>query len=255
MIKQEDLIRITSILSEPTDPRLIKQREQGSGRNKVTLSYVTGPVVIDQLNRAFSHLWNIEMVDQWVQPSVSKEKKVWDEVNRRQIATGEMDEQNPVAHVKVRLTVLVPNDDGTFTPIIKEAYGCQSVIGGQSEQENIFKGAATDALKKAAQNLGIALDLARSQEAQDYFNEMIIVPWTAEELSAHQKEIDYVQSIFTENQLSSEEIDSYVYTWSEGVITSYAQIRSDSYTAFYSWLKSQVETEATEEMTDGANNG
>ena len=255
MINQGELTRITSILSEPTDPRLIKQREQGGGRNKVTLSYVTGPVVIDQLNRAFNHLWSIEMVDQWVQPSVSKEKKVWDEVNRRQIATGEMDEQNPVAHVKVRLTVLIPNDDGTFTTIVKEAYGCQSVIGGQSEQENIFKGAATDALKKAAQNLGIALDLARAQEAQAYFDEMLVIPWTAEETSAHQKEIDYVQSIFKENQLSPEEINGYVYTWSEGVIPSYAQIRPDSYTEFYSWLKLQVEAAVAEEMIDGAANG
>lgn len=234
---------IASELSQPTDPRLIKQREQGSGRNKVVLDYVTGPVVIDRLNKAFNYLWDLQIMNSFIQESIDKPEKKWNKEANRMEATGNMEHQNPVAHVHIRLTGYFPNKDGGYIPITKDGFGCQSIIGGQSEQENIFKGACTDALKKAAQNFGIALDLARSEAQQEYFEEQQGIdnnPWTEEEIAKHQKEISYINSIIEASGWSVEDIDPYVQQFSEGTYNSYAELTPEIYTDFYNWFNQVV---------------
>lgn len=248
-VLERDLFEKYALLNEPTDPRLIKTRDVGYGKSKATLSYITGPTVIDKLNKVFGPLWDLEVLDSFVQPGVSKDETVYDKSTNKSSKTGNKLEQGPVAHVKVRLTVYFPADDGYF-PVKKEAFGCQSVIGGQSEQENIFKGAATDGMKKAAAMLGIGLDLARSEDAQALFDEENYVdPWTTEELENHKDEIDYIKAVVENSNWTDEDLNEYVVSFSEGVYQSYQSLTPEIMTAFYGWLKGLVDQQV--EAADG----
>ncbi len=140
-----------NVVTRPIQKDLIKEREAGRG---VKLSYISGETVIRLLNEAFDYLWNWEITNQWVQESISKFNPKYDK---------EPQSQAPVAHVSGRLTVFIKENDQTFS-IIKEASGSKSIVGGQSEQESIFKAAGTDALKKAATLLGIGLDLYEDKQ-------------------------------------------------------------------------------------------
>jgi hypothetical protein len=125
-------------LAEPFDEVLIYQRTIG-GRS---FDYVTVAEYIARLNKVVgTGNWNYEILKCHVQPEYK---------------------DSIIAHVRVTASV-----DGQVA--VKEAYGGAKVkimkAGGVMDLGNDFKSAVSDAFKKACQGFGIALHLARKEEA------------------------------------------------------------------------------------------
>lgn len=125
-------------LAEPFDETLIYQRSLG-GRQ---FDYVAVAEYIARLNKVLgTGGWNYEVLKCHVQPEYK---------------------EHVISHVRV-----VANVDGVTA--VKEAYGGTKIKtlkgGGVMDLGNDFKIATSDAFKKACQGLGIALHLARSEEA------------------------------------------------------------------------------------------
>jgi len=125
-------------LAEPFDETLIYQRTVG-GRQ---FDYVAVAEYVARLNKVLGPSnWSYEVLKCHVQPEYK---------------------EHVIAHVRVTATV-----DGVTA--VKEQYGGAKVkmmkSGGVMDLGNDFKTAASDAFKKACQGLGVALHLARSEEA------------------------------------------------------------------------------------------
>lgn len=192
-------IEIKNELIRPFPDYLIKQKP---GQAKA--SYVTGQTVIDKLNYVFGHLgWSWEVERAWIEQSADKVVKVkWENKKKIELDTPIYEKQLPVAHVIGKLTVNLRNEDGSLYSICKSAPGAQPLTGGQSEQENCFKGAHTDALKKAATMFGIALELYRDNiEAQHFENLTYIDPWTDEAKIEYDEYLNYIEKYKTDYQI------------------------------------------------------
>lgn len=131
--------RLLAELNEPFPPEMERELRKGG----TTLIYIPVSEVIARLNRIFGiHGWSSEIIKCDRDP---------------------LDPDFIVAHV--RLTV---NND-SWTKVQKDGFGGQKIK--RTKQGEIvdlgdeFKGAVSDALKKAAQQLGIGLYLSRSDEA------------------------------------------------------------------------------------------
>ena len=128
-------------LSKKLDPKLIKTRDQFGGKGK--LSYISANTCIDLLNKAFGHNWSMRIVERWMEegvpsPFTAKNGK-------------EPVPQPPTAWCIVELSVNLKDEDGKMHTVTKSAFGSQSITGNQSVQsQNGYKGAQSDALKKAA---------------------------------------------------------------------------------------------------------
>jgi len=125
-------------LAEPFDETLIYQRTIG-GRQ---FDYVAVAEYIARLNKVLGPgNWNYEVLKCHVQPEYA---------------------DNVIAHV--RITAKIDGDTSS-----KEQYGGAKIkmmkSGGVMDLGNDFKTAVSDAFKKACQGLGVALHLARSEEA------------------------------------------------------------------------------------------
>lgn len=125
-------------LAEPFDETLIYQRAVG-GRQ---FDYVAVAEYVARLNKVLGPSnWDYEVLKCHVQPEYK---------------------EHVIAHVRV-----TANIDGATCH--KEQYGGAKIkmmkAGGVMDLGNDFKTAVTDAFKKACQGLGIALHLARSEEA------------------------------------------------------------------------------------------
>ncbi len=122
------------ILTQPTPPENIKKRK---GRMGKTFDYVPHYIVARLLNEAFDHAWSFEVE-----------------------ALTEFSDLASEFSVKGRLTV--HGKDGQ--PIIKEQFGQQDLLKNKQGKivmstGDALKGAGSDALKKCASLLGIALDM------------------------------------------------------------------------------------------------
>jgi hypothetical protein len=118
---------IRTALSAPFADDLVKRRRGSFGKE---ISYVEGNAIIARLNDVFDNNWNFTIVEHHV------------------LETGE---------------VLVLGRIGAFG-VVKEAFGrgmpaISKETGEVFSQADAYKSAATDALKKAATLLGVALNL------------------------------------------------------------------------------------------------
>lgn len=129
-----------TMLTQVTDPQYVRTRQ---GRGGKDFRYVDTPYVIERLNLAFGWNWDFEIVDQGEVKADDKIVEVW---------------------VKGRLTVRTPMGQ----VLVKHQFGSMAVeyLGSASAKTNVpvslgdtFKGAGSDALKKAASMLGLGLDL------------------------------------------------------------------------------------------------
>ena len=125
-------------LAEPFDDMLIYQRSVG-GRQ---FDYVAVAEYVARLNKVLGPgNWSYEVLKCHIQPEYK---------------------EHVIAHVRVTAVV-----DGATA--VKEQYGGAKVkmmkSGGVMDLGNDFKTAVSDAFKKACQGVGIALHLARSEEA------------------------------------------------------------------------------------------
>ena len=216
------------IITSPIPSQLIKKKP-----GKSNADYISGNTVIDYLNYAFGYLWTFETVREWIQESQDKFNPKYD---------SEPVKQGPVAHVKGRLTVHLQQEDGSIFTITKEQYGSKSVIGGQGEQESVFKAAGTDALKKCASLLGIGLELYRNEDEQYHFDEMNYDnPWTDEMLSLHEENRSYIRSYMQEYELDEDSILPYIVAHNDPTLPSFGDLTPSNIQGFVDYLKSLVE--------------
>lgn len=207
---------ITDIINKQLPPQLIQKKPMGG--NKPALSYISGATVTDMLNASFGiYGWSTEILEQWMEPGVPF-------VNKYNNNTAEP--QNPVAFVKLRLTVKLQDENGHVIECHKEAFGSKAVVGKQSEQESTYKAAQTDALKKAASLFGIGLQLYRKEEESQYFQELNIKPtWNDDNIAKYKTEYEYIKSIIEAG--NEEYIDQCVTFLTEGAVSSFDYIPLD----------------------------
>lgn len=131
---------LTNLITGKTPKDVVYQRPVRGGAN---VDYIPGWWFIEQLNSLFSHLWDFDVLSEFV-----GQQQVW---------------------VKGRLTVKL--SDGTTAS--KTAYGGSDIkkYGDRSDKAgqiidigDDLKAAATDALKKAATLLGFAADIYGKRE-------------------------------------------------------------------------------------------
>ena len=148
-------------LNEPFPKEVERQLKKGG----TSLTYIPVSEVISRLNRVLGF-------DGWAYEIIRCERDA-------------LDPEFIVAHV--RLSVL---SKGEFNNVVKDGFGGQKIkrtkAGDIVDLGDEFKGAVSDALKKAAQALGVGLYLARSEEAMEIeaVSEPIIDPvieelWTS----------------------------------------------------------------------------
>ena len=199
-------------LSKKLDPKLIKTRDQFGGKGK--LSYISANTCIDLLNKAFGHNWSMRIVDRWMEegvpsPFVAKNGK-------------EPVPQPPTAWCIVELSVNVVDENGNVQTITKSAFGSQSITGNQAVQsQNGYKGAQSDAIKKAATLFGIALELYR-----DGTEELFIV-WTDELIEQYHEEFSYINSLLDVNGYSIEDLGYWVSMATNGKATNLYSMPED----------------------------
>lgn len=130
------------VITMPTPPELIKSKPGRGGRR---VSYIEGGYVISKLNAAFSPIgWEFDIVEQG-------------ESNRKTETRSEGE-----VWVKGMLTII---DHKNGFRVSKTQYG-QHPIHQNVPIGDAFKAAGTDALKKCASLLGIALDVYWNQDDQ-----------------------------------------------------------------------------------------
>ena len=218
------------LISAPIPSELIKQKP-----GKAAADYISGNTVTDYLNKAFGYLWNFEVMEQWVQPGVAKFNPKYDK---------EPVPQGPVAHVRGRLTIYLPQEDGTALHIVKEQYGSKAVIGGQMDQEHIFKAAGTDALKKCASLVGIGLELYRDDNEQAFFDAISYEdPWTDEALALYKPERDAIKSFMAYYEVDNEGMRPYLKAFSEDAFDDMGYIVPDNIKEFAAYLQEITKSE------------
>ena len=126
--------RVTEALAQPLDPQLVSQRKGRGGRK---FDYIEGHTAIDQANRIFGFGgWGYELVgDVTLSPIEQTDQR-----------TGEVTRTTAYAAV-VRVTVpgAPSRTDVGFQPVAEES---------PEGHETAFKGAVTDALKRALRSFG-----------------------------------------------------------------------------------------------------
>lgn len=218
------------LITSPIPSNLIFKKPGRAGAD-----YISGSTVIDYLNNAFKHLWSYEVIEQWVQPGVDKVYR--DKTTQVETVTP----QGPVAHVKGRLTIYVPDSNGNMFSIIKEQYGSKAVIGGQMDQEHIFKAAGTDALKKCASLVGIGLELYRKPEEQEYYDYLNYEnPWTDEALAKHNDSLSAIREFRDKYNISNEDpvMRGYLKAFSGGEFDDMSFILPENVKQFADYLLS-----------------
>lgn len=152
---QESQERITKMHQELSDhfPKEVERQLKKSG---TYLTYIPVSEVINRLNKVLGF-------DGWSYEIIKCERDA-------------LDPDFIVAHV--RMTVYAEYD--RFASVTKDGFGGQKIK--RTKQGDIvdlgdeFKGAVSDALKKAAQSLGVGLYLARTEEAMSIEQEESIDP-------------------------------------------------------------------------------
>lgn len=235
-------------------PMPVYIHKEKPGKAKAT--YVTGQAVIDKLNATFGYGgWSWEIVKYWTESSVDKIVKVKWENNKKVNLKPEdyiIENQLPVTHVIGKLTVFFERPDGSIHAVSKMAPGAQPVVEGQSNQENAYKGAHTDALKKASTMFGIALELYRDNNEQAFFNELCYEnPWTEEVIADNKENFEYINWFKSSYGLQDTDLDSYMYAYSHGQFPNYTYLTPENIGGFVGYLR-EVVAKAQSAQVQGA---
>ena len=225
-------------LSKAIDPSLLKTRKSGG----TDLTYITQNTCIDILNEIFGYMWSFEIIDRWMEPGITQikmenPKYPFTEKNTDMSAVKTNPEgkryielpQLPSAWVLVKLTVPMVDDNGNIVYISKMATGSQAINGPQSTQSiNGYKGAQSDALKKAASLFGIALELYRDAIEEEHFQTIrdSYMPntWTDEAEAKYSKELNVLYTMLEEFSWSFDDIGYYVSIATEGVYNNFKKM-------------------------------
>lgn len=225
-------------LSENIPDQLLKTRKSGS----TELTYITQNTCIDRLNDIFGYAWSFEILDHWMEEGVTQIKmenpkypftaKNTDmdavKINAEGKRYIELP-QLPSAWVLVKLTVPMVTDDGQIIYVSKMATGSQAINGPQATQSiNGYKGAQSDALKKAASLFGIALELYRDATEQEEFEAFkeTLTPdvWTEEVIAENQEEYNYIMNIMKQYGWTVADISYYVEIATDGACSNFKKM-------------------------------
>lgn len=237
---------LKTALATPLPEYIHKQKPSG----KSSLTYVSGQAVIDKLNATFGYAgWSWDILERFIQKSEDKVIKTkWEGGKNVKLDPPIYEPQLPVAHVVGRLTVHLQDEVGKHFSVSKTAPGAQCLVGGQSEQENIFKGANTDAIKKAATMFGIGLELYRDENEAYFFNEMNYEdPWTEEVLEEHKEDFVYLTDFKKTYGLTDEDMSGYINTFSAGTLPTIDYLMPDNISPFVKYLQDLVSSQAGEQ--------
>lgn len=154
-IQEESKKRINQMQSEFNEP-FPKEVERQLKKGGASLTYIPVSEVISRLNKVLGF-------DGWSYEIVKCERD-------------SLDPDFIVAHVRMN----VFPDGEKFVSVSKDGFGGQKIKrtknGDIVDLGDEFKGAVSDALKKAAQALGIGLYLARTEEAMEIEAEASVDP-------------------------------------------------------------------------------
>ena len=230
---------VKKFIEEPMPQYIHKEKPGGKGK---ALTYVSAYPIIDKLNATFGPLgWSWSIIKEWKEQSEPKIIKTKYQ-NGSKIILEQKDwiyeEQQATIHVIGRLSVHTERPNGEIFTVSKEAPGSQVVVGGQSEQENFFKSANTDAIKKAATMFGIGLDLYRDQNEEMYFKEITAEnPWTDELKEQYKEELDYIENFRLKYRLLEETLEVYIHTFAGGQYKRRDRIPPEFIKDFVQYLK------------------
>jgi recombination DNA repair RAD52 pathway protein len=176
-------------LTEPFPPEM----ERSVVKSGTSLTYIPVSEVITRLNRTFGVCgWSYEII---------------------KCERDAIDPDFVVAHV--RLTV---NGDFIYPSSTKDGFGGQKIKrkkdGGIVDLGDEFKGAISDALKKAAQHFGVGLYLARDTEAIEIDEAMHSEPQPVDPVVDKYNRFKEIRDMLTKEQLA--ELREYWNTWSGG---------------------------------------
>lgn len=213
---------LQKLLSQQTDPTLIRKRQQSG----TTLSYITGYTVVRKLNAAFGYCWNWKVDKAWLE-DISGAKP------------------GQVCHVLGTLTAMVTDDNGNLIPLSKQAYGSKVSIlkMGAQDNQNLYKVASTDALKKAASMFGIGADLYLTEEEQEFLDMEEQNPWSEEEIEKYKTEWNYIQQFQENYQVSDSELDDLVSEFTEGAVKSILMLKPNSIKDFVAYIENLIATQ------------
>lgn len=215
-------------LKGPLSSDLIKTRDGAKGAQ---LKYYDGYTIIDALNIIFGYAWSFRIIKTWIEPCEPTEYN------------GKVQPQKPIANVLVELTVPLETEKGEIIYITKTSTGSKMITGNQSAQQDNFKAAQTDALKKAASLFGIGAELYRKSEDEEYFFEKSFYGsmWTDELYEKYKEELDYLNKYEEENEVTEEQFNDHMYNATDGEYVYYVQLCPDNIGLLVQYLKDNDE--------------
>lgn len=213
-------------------PQEIIQSRKGD-RGKM-LDYISGRVAVDILNYAFDYNWSWEV------------KKFWKEESEPVYLDNDKNHENgipqgPIIHCLGTLTVYLKNEQGEYFKISKDGFGSKTVVGSQSKQEDNYKAAATDAIKKAATLLGVAAQLYRDNNEELFFN-LLNDPWIDDEIfKKYKSEREYLRKLINYGVETEESLNKMLSEWTEDRFKNIQELTPDELKDFVEMLKAKKE--------------
>lgn len=146
-VRREQLANIIAELQNSLNEPFPPDVERELKKSGTYLTYIPVSEVINRLNKVLGF-------NNWSYEIISCERDPYDK-------------DFVLAHVRLTAT-----PDGSYDKITRDGFGGQKIkrtkAGEIVDLGDEFKGAVSDALKKAAQSLGVGLYLARTEEAMEY---------------------------------------------------------------------------------------
>ena len=222
--------KLQNNLETPIPSQIIKTRRGSHGED---LKYISGRVVADILNHAFGYNWSWEVKNFWKEPS---EPYYFKDDKKHENGLP----QNPVIHCLGTLSVYLKDETGKTFVVKKDGFGSKTVVGAQSDQEDNYKAAATDAMKKAATLFGVAAQFYRTEPEQTYF-EVLNDPWEDEEIfEQYASERKFLKDFMERKKIDFETLNDEIKKWSED---RYDELQSLPPKKFAEFVKYLMEAE------------
>ena len=114
---------------------------------------------------------------------------------------------------------------------------------GAQDNQNLYKVASTDALKKAASMFGIGADLYLTEEEQEFLDMEEQNPWSEEEIEKYKTEWNYIQKFQENYQVSDSELDDLVSDFTEGAVKSVLMLKPNSIKDFVAYIENLIATQ------------
>lgn len=236
-------------LSEKLDPSIIKIKP-----DKSKTKYISGSTCIAMLNSIFNYMWDFDIVEQWVEPGVpffrennqyftaSPEHTIVTAENKK----GAIVEQSPTMWVKGILSVYLYDEETKSTVrVSKTAFGSTAITGNQANQANNgYKGAQTDALKKAASLFGIASELYRDPQEEtwfaNYFNRNLPITLTDDIKAKYTNQINEINTLIANFKDPNQACSYYTGQVTSGLVSDFEKIPLDKFDNMIHLLKKDL---------------